>query len=214
MPDTLPDISVNIVKAQQLAMENNSEPLSYKLDKLQADRSLAQAKGSGGFSATLQANFGLNQQSPDFSELYENPQNQKFFTLDFNMPLYNWGKHHAQIQAAKNQERSVANNVLYERRQFMQSVQYRVKNFLQLRDQALLAAESDTIAIRRYQVAENRYRIGKIDLNHLFTAQQDRSSARVGYIQALRSFWTGWYNLRKLTLYDFQDDVPITHTLY
>ncbi len=214
MPGNLPDISVNIVKAQRLAMKNNSEPLSYQLDKLQADQSLAQARSQGGFQATLRANYGLNQRSKDFADLYQNPQNQQFITLNFNMPLFNWGKHHAQIQAAKNQERSVSNNVLYERRQFMQSVQYRVKNFLQLRDQAKLAAESDTIAIRRYQVAENRYRIGKIDLNHLFTAQQDRSSARVGYIQAVRNFWTGWYNLRKLTLYNFRKNKPITHKFY
>jgi outer membrane protein TolC len=211
-PENLPQISVNIAKAQRLAMQNNSQSLSYKLDKLQADQSLAQARSQGGFSATLQASYGLNQRSKRFSDLYQHPENQQFFTLGFDLPLFNWGKHRAQVKSAENNQRSVANNVQYERRQFMQSVQYRVRNFLQLGNQVRLAAESDTIAVRRYQVSENRYRIGKINITDLFIAQGDKDSARQDYIRALSDFWTGWYNLRKLTLYDFQNDRPIRHT--
>lgn len=213
-PKNLPDISVDITKAKRLALKNNSQSLSYRLDKLQADQSLAQAKSQGGFQATIQASYGLNQRSLNFTDLYTNPQNQQFFSVSFNLPLFNWGKHLAQIHSAENQQRSVANNVQYEQRQFMQSVQHQVKDFLQLRGQTRLAAESDTIARRRYQVAENRYRIGKISITDLFIAQGDKDNARQGFIRSLRDFWTGWYNLRKLTLYDFQVDQPIEHTIF
>jgi outer membrane protein TolC len=213
-PQNLPQISVDITKAKRLALKNNSQSLSYRLDKLQADQSLAQAHSEGGFQATVQASYGLNQRSMNFADLYKNPQNQQFFSVSFNMPLFNWGKHLAQIHAAENQQHSVANNVQYEQRQFMQSVQHQIKDFLQLRGQARLAAESDTIARRRYQVAENRYRIGKISITDLFIAQGDKDNARQGYIRALRDFWTGWYNLRKLTLYDFQEDQSIRHTIF
>jgi outer membrane protein TolC len=213
IPSKLPDISVKITKAQRLAVKNNSQFLTYRLNKLQADRSLAQAHSQGGFQATIQASYGLNQTSGEFSQLYTSPQNQQFFTVSFDLPIFNWGKHLAQIHSAENQERSVANNVQFEQRQFIQNVQHTVKNFLQLKAQAQLAAESDTIARRRYQVSENRYRIGKIDITDLFLAQGAKDSARQGYIRSLRAFWTGWYNLRKLTLYDFQKGEPIAHSL-
>jgi outer membrane protein TolC len=211
-PKNLPEISVNIVKAQRLAMQNNSLSLSFQLDKLQADKQLARARSQNGLSATLSANYGLNKRSGRFSDLYQHPLSQQFITVGFHLPLYDWGKHRAQIKSAENQERSTVNNIKFQRRQFMQKVQYQVKNFLQLRNQAKLATESDTIAVRRYHVAENRYRIGKINITDLFLAQGAKDSARQNYIRALEDFWTGWYNLRKLTLYDFQDDEPIRHT--
>ncbi len=212
-PSELPEVAVNIEKAKQLAIENNSEALNYRLSEIQADRNFAQAKSEGTFNANLIANFGLNQTSDDFAGLYNNPQNRQFFTLGFDIPIFNWGKQQAQINAARNQQREVANSIEFQRRQFDQRVQYIVSQFLQLRDQALLAAQSDTIAQRRYDVAQNRYMIGRIDITNLFIAQNEKDSARQAYIRALRDYWTGWYELRQLTLYNFRDDRPITYEL-
>ncbi|NGP87440.1 TolC family protein [Fodinibius halophilus] len=212
-PKEPPKISVNIEKARQLALKNNSESLNYKLNEIQADRSLAQAKSEAGLSATLNVNYGLNQTARDFADLYDRAENRQFVTLGFDVPIFNWGKQKAQVNAARNQQREVANSVQFQRRQFMQQVDYTVSQFLQLRGQVLLAAKADTIAQRRYQVAQNRYKIGKIDITNLFIAQDEKDSARRAYIRALRSFWTGWYNLRELTLYDFKEDEPISYEL-
>ena len=210
-PEDLPQISVNIAKAKQLAIENNSEALNYRLSEIQADRSLAQAKSDASFSATLNANFGLNQTSANFSDLYRDPQNRQFITVGFDIPIFNWGQQRAEISAARNQQREVQNSIEFQRRQFNQQVEYTVSQFLQLRGQALLAAKSDTIAARRYDVAQNRYLIGKIDITNLFIAQNEKDAARRSYIAALREFWTGWYNLRQLTLYNFRENRPITY---
>ncbi len=210
-PEELPEISVDIEQAKQLAMANNSEALTYRLNEIQADRNLAQARSEGTFSATLNANFGLNQTSEDFSDLYENPQNRQFVTVGFQIPIFNWGQQKAQISAARNQQREVANSIEFQRRQFNQQVEFTVSEFLQLGGQVELAAKADTIAQRRYDVAQNRYLIGKIDITNLFIAQNEKDSARRSYIQALRTFWTGWYNLRELTLYDFENKQPITY---
>ena len=210
-PEELPEISVNIEKAKQLAIENNSEALNYQFSELQADRDLAQAKSQSTFNATLNANFGLNQTSEEFGDLYQDPTNRQFFTVGFDIPIFNWGKQRAQINSAKNRQREVANNIQFQRRQFFQDVEYTVSQFLQLRGQVLLAAKSDTIAQRRYQVAQNRYLIGKIDITNLFIAQNEKDAARREYIRALSDFWTGWYNLRQLTLYDFRKNEPISY---
>lgn len=212
-PEKLPKISVDVDKAKQLALKNNSESLSYRLDEIQADQNLAQAKSGARLNATLNVNYGLNQTSEQFSRLYQNPENRQFVTVGFDVPIFNWGKNRAQIKSARNQQREVANNIQYQRREFMQQVDYNVSQFLQLRKQVLLAAKADTIAQRRYQVAQNRYLIGKIEITNLFIAQNEKDSARQSYIRALRTFWTGLYQLRKLTLYDFKDDEPITYDL-
>ncbi|MFH5832530.1 TolC family protein [Halalkalibaculum sp. DA384] len=213
-PEELPELDISVEEAKQMAIENNSEALSYRLNELQADRNYAQAKSESNFTATLQANYGLNQTSAEFSELYQNPENRQFITVGFEIPIFNWGKQQAQINAARNQQREVANSIEFQRRQFNQQVEYTVSQFLQLKDQVLLAAQSDTIAQRRYDVAQNRYLIGKIDITNLFIAQNEKDAARQEYIRALRDFWTGWYELRQLTLYDFRDGEPIRYSSY
>lgn len=210
-PQELPEIDVDIVKARQLALDNNSEALNYRLSEIQADRNLAQAKSEASLGLTLNANYGLNQTSKDFADLYRDAENRQFVTVGFDVPIFNWGKQRAQINAARNQQQEVANSIDFQRRQFMQQIDYTVSQFLQLRGQVLLAAQADTIAQRRYQVAQNRYLIGKIDITNLYIAQDEKDSARQAYIRELRTFWTGWYELRGLTLYDFEDDEPIAY---
>lgn len=213
-PSDLPEINITVDKAKQLAIQNNSEALNYRLRELQADRDYAQAKSESGLSATLNANYGLNQTSESFSDLYQDPQNRQFITVGFEIPIFNWGKQRAQVNAARNQQREVANSIDYQRQRFYQEVDYTVSQFMQLKGQVQLAAKSDTIAQRRYDVAQNRYLIGKIDVTNLFIAQNEKDAARREYIRALDDFWSGWYSLRQLTLYNFQEDRPIVYDDY
>lgn len=212
-PELLPEIQVDVEKARRFALENNSESLTYRLNEIQADQQLAQAKSEASLGATLNIDYGLNQTSSNFSDLYQDPENRQFVTVGFDVPIFNWGKQRAQINAARNQQREVDNSVQFQRRQFIQQVEYSVSRFKQLRGQVKIAAQADTIAQRRYDVAQNRYLIGKIDITNLFIAQNEKDSARQAYIRALRTLWTGWYELRQLTLYNFLEDQPITYDL-
>lgn len=210
-PETAPNIELDFDKALELAIENNSQSLQYQLDELQANQAYDQAKKNAGFSATLRADYGLNQTSTDFEDLYTNPDNRQFFNIGFQIPIFNWGKNVAQIKAARNQQLATANSIEYQRLQFELNVRSTVREFELLKGQVELAEISDTIAQRRYDVSKGRYLIGKIDITNLFLAQNDKDSARRSYIQALRNYWSGYYNLRRLTLYDFEKDTPIYH---
>lgn len=209
VPEEAPALNIDVDKALELARENNSTSLEFELSEIQANQSYAQARKEAGFSATLQASFGLNQTSEELAELYNDPQNRQFFTLGFEIPIFNWGKNTAEIQSARNQQASTANTIAYQKLQFALNVRSTVREFSQLQSQVDLAQISDEIAERRYDVAKNRYLIGKIDITNLFIAQNEKDSARRSYIQALRNYWTGYYNLRRLTLYDFERDAPI-----
>ena len=119
----------------------------------------------------------------------------------------------AQVKAARNQQLATANSIEYQKLQFELNVRSTVREFELLKGQVELAEISDNIAERRYDVSKNRYLIGKIDITNLFIAQNEKDSARRNYIQALRNYWSGYYNLRRLTLFDFAKDQPIYHEI-
>jgi hypothetical protein len=41
------------------------------------------------------------------------------------------------------------------------------------------------------------------DVLELKNAQIDNDNAKIGYYNALKTYWTSYYDLRRLTLYDF-----------
>jgi outer membrane protein TolC len=208
-PETAPDVELDFDKALALALENNSQSLQFRLNEIQANQAYDQAKRSGSFSANLRAEYGLNDTAIEFAEVYDNPGDLQSFNIGFQIPIFNWGKNIAQVKAARNQQLATANSIAYQRLQFELNVRSTVREFDLLKGQVGLAETSDNIAERRYDVAKNRYLIGKIDITNLFIAQNEKDSARRNYIQALRNYWTGYYNLRRLTLYDFETDSPI-----
>ncbi len=211
IPEYVPDFQVDEQLALEMARRNNSTSLNFDMQTLQAERDLDMAVKQSTFSATVQANFGLNQTSENFNDLYSSPLNQQFVTLNFQIPIFNWGKQRAEVNFAQNTRRQVADDIAFEQAQFDLQVSSIVAEFLQLREQVLLAELSDGIADRRYQVARNRYRIGQIDITNLFIAQNERDAALRNYIQAMRNYWISVYNLRRLTLYDFENNILIYH---
>ena len=68
-----------------------------------------------------------------------------------------------------------------------------------------ITRKADEVALKRYNVSQNRYLIGKIDITNLNIALTEKDNAKRGYITALRLFWTAYYELRRLTLYDFAE---------
>ncbi|MEB3323538.1 MAG: TolC family protein, partial [Synechococcaceae cyanobacterium] len=58
-------------------------------------------------------------------------------------------------------------------------------------------------------VAYNRYVIGRISIDNLYIAQREKDQAKAQYVQALYGYWRAYYDLRRVTLYDFEQDAPI-----
>jgi len=54
-------------------------------------------------------------------------------------------------------------------------------------------------------VTNGRYLAGKVGILELNNARDTKDSAIRNYIDALRQYWNAYYELRTLTLYDFQE---------
>lgn len=51
--------------------------------------------------------------------------------------------------------------------------------------------------------------IGKTDVNSLLLARSRQDDAQRNYITALRNYWTVYYHIQSLTLYNFEHDVSL-----
>lgn len=212
-PLTVPNVLVNENVALEKALANNPEIKNIELNNLRALMNLKMAESSNGINANLIASFGYNKSARIFESAYKDLLDQQELNLTLEVPIYRWGKGDSEIDAAYEEKRQIEINSELQRKNFEIEVRYQALRFNQLVNQIGIAAKADTIASKRFEVAINRYYIGKIDLNSFFIAQNEKDSAFQSYIQTLKSFWTAYYNIRKLTLYDFLNSKEISDKL-
>jgi hypothetical protein len=54
-----------------------------------------------------------------------------------------------------------------------------------------------------------RYILGKGDFTHLHEAITDKEQYLYSYLDALRKYWSIYYEIRKSTLFDFENNMKI-----
>ncbi|RED96133.1 TolC family protein [Marinoscillum furvescens] len=205
MPAELPKFAIPLSDALTYAKQNRSDYLAYERRKIEANRDVARAK-SQRFRTEIQASFGLNDAEPVLSETYSQPNQQQRLNVTLSMPVLDWGRSKARVQTALANQELASYSLAQDIQNFEQEIMTLVSRFEVLRLQVEITKKSDEVAQERYLVTQNRYLIGKIDITNLNIALKEKDSAKRNYIRALREFWIAYFDLRRLTLYDFLND--------
>lgn len=208
-PDALPSLIVDPEFAVQQAMKYSRLVQSGKLNALNAEQDVLQTKANNRFNADITASFGLNQTGATLSESYKEPVNQSSFSVGLNLPIFQWGSGKAEVAASVARQKSIIRTQEQAELNFGDDIHYRVLSLEQLRAQLDISARSDTIAQRRYTITKNRYLIGKVSIQDLFIAQDERDRATQQHINNLRNFWVALARLRADTLFDFATGQPV-----
>jgi len=170
---------------------------------MEAEQNLDAAKKNR-FSANIAMTFGLDKSSHSIGDVYHDPQNKEVIMLGINVPILDWGKAKGQIKMAESSLELTRTTIEQEEIDFNQEIYIKAKEFNIQQSQLMIAAKSDTVAQKRYDFTKARYLIGTIDITELNSAAADKDSKRQGYISALQNYWINYFEIRKLTLYDFE----------
>lgn len=209
LPDDIPTFEVDEQIALREARNNRSAAISFKRQLLQADAQIAEAKGASGLNIDVYGSVGLTNRGNAISDIYVNPNDQQALTIGFDIPIVDWGRQKSMRKTAEANKNLVEQTIGQDEVNFDQEIYTQVKRFKMLRNQLKITFKADIISHDRYEIAKNRYLIGKISITDLNIALQDKDLAKRAYISSLRNFWSSYYNLRLLTLYDFANNQPI-----
>jgi outer membrane protein TolC len=207
--ESAPFIEVDPVKALEYANQFRSDVLEFERQKLSAERNVRQTSSNNTFAMSVFANIGLNQKANTFGDAYINLLDQQEFSVQLQIPIYGFGTGTHAVEAAEAEQSRIEQSVASQQFTFKQEVLYQVRRFLQLQTQVTLSGKADTVAQRRFDVARERFTIGKIDVPNLFLAQSEKDAAYRARIQTLSDYWITYYRLRRLTLYDFANGAPL-----
>lgn len=203
-PVDIPDFQVNVDQALALAFENRAEALAFERRKLEAESNVAQAKGEK-IGATLNASYGTNNTAYTWADIYGNPNTQALVNLGVSIPILDWGRSKARMSQALANQQLVEYTVEQDRVNFEQEIFTKVKNFLMIKERLNVTKLSDEVAQKRYDIALRRYQTGNVSITNLNIAQNEKDSNKRAFFDSLKEYWMAYYELRALTLYDFEN---------
>lgn len=203
LPELAPDGQMEYNEVLNKALERNSFAQNIRRRQLESDYEVAAAKGNLR-SVDLFASVGYAGQDNQLSPAYNHLRDNQVVRIGVKIPLLDWGKRRGQVRVAQSNRDVVLSKIRQEQMNFNQDIFLLVENFNNQAQQLDIARQADAIAQQRYHTSIETFLIGKINTLDLNDAQNAKDEARRKRISALFNFWAYYYQIRSLTLWDFQ----------
>lgn len=211
IPSVIGSMHIDATEAIALARENNPTYLAKRQTTAEARREAERAKVEKNFSVSLDASVGLNQVADNFSEAYRNLLSQDKATITLSIPLKDWGKRknaylaaRSTVDVAERAEQESARDIELE-------VALTVADFNERQSIVETSRQALTIAEDTYAQTLQRFIRAQANAYDLSLAQSHWQTARQNQIASLQNYWLSYFHLRRLTLYDYQHNKPITY---
>jgi outer membrane protein len=211
----LPRSSINMtITSDQVlkeALDNRSDAIGFQRRLAEAKRDVAKAKGDNGLNAALTAQLGYSKSATNLPKVYQSPQDQQMINLSFTIPIMDWGRSKSRTKTAQANMQLINYEVEQDKQVFNQEIVTQVTLFEMMKDQLIIAAAADSIASEKYVIAKERYVLGNLSITDLSIAFQEKDQSKRDFIAALRDLWGAYYQLRYLSLYDFETNEKIKY---
>ncbi len=195
---------VDLQKALDTALKHRMELRQRKIDIENSQYALIQASATNEFRGDLNLSYGIIGTDKNFERMYDEPTKNQRVSLEFNIPLFDWGERKSRIKAfeasVKNSELSLAdqkNDIIIE-------VRRTYRNIKNLVNQIEIANQNVRNAQLTYDINLERYKNGDITSMDLNLFQNQLSKAKMDKISALINYKLELLNMKVLSLYDFE----------
>ena len=200
VPESAPDIRMEYNEVLSKALERNSFAQNIRRRQLESDYAVATARGDLR-SVDLFASVGYTGLDKEFTSAYNHLLDNQIVQVGVKIPILDWGKRRGKVRVAKSNREEQMN--------FNQDIFLLVEHFNNQAQQLSIAKEADIIAQQRYKTSIETFLIGKINTLDLNDAQNSKDQARQKHISELYNYWSYFYQIRSLTLWDFERDTEL-----
>ena len=204
IPQKVKNITINPEEALSYAKKNNPNFLKQKIQLLELQKTVDKTKREARFNMGVSASVGFNQVAPSFDKVYNSPLQQDVFAITLSVPILDWGVNKGKYNVAKSNLSVAELSTKQEEIKIEEEILMTLGDF-QVQQQIIVSAqEALELASQAYQQTQERFIIGKADINSLTLANDRHQQAQRNYISALRNYWLNYYKIRKYTLFDFE----------
>lgn len=189
---------------RNMALSNNPIYKEFKIRLLEAESNVIKAKRERGPDVEVYVSVGNTGSDYGFTDSYSNLQNRQIAQIGISIPILDWGKRRGKYELAKSQYSLVENRIAREEAEFDENLKNLVDNIGNIPKLVEIYETADSVAQERYKIALERFTLGDISVIDINYAEQEKDNARRKYINQLYLSWLYYYELRYVTLFDFE----------
>lgn len=182
-----------------MAIKQSDEIQTWNLAIIREEAALAQANADFGIQMNLVASYGTARGSDRLSDVYLRPLTEQQINLTVSLPLVDWGRKKHALAAGQIRQEQASDARKQVTGELINRVRTESARFRQL--QQHISQRSDLVASadKRFNIANERYRIGAISIMDLVWAQREKDLMQQDYIRNLHNMYRSYFRLRQLT---------------
>lgn len=203
IPSQPQEMPINQDEAIAIAQMNNPEYLDSRQKILEAEQEVDRTRRESLFQVGVSLSVGFNQAASTLVDVYRAPRRQDLAGVTITIPILDWGVRKGRYNVAKSNLRLAELSREQKMDKLQQDLTVTLGDLEIQRNLFSGAQEAVRIARIAYAQTQERFVIGKTDVNTLSLSSGRMQEAQRNYIQVLKSYWQSFFRLRKLTLYDF-----------
>ncbi len=206
IPETPRSVPIAVIiyeDALQKALERNKFAANLRRRQLEADYEVAKAKGDLR-EISLFAQVGYTGTDRRFAGAYSSLKDNQVVQIGFDIPILDWGKRKGKVKVAESNRDVTESKLRQESADFAQDIFILVERYRNQQRQLEISRRADEIAAKRYATNVETFLIGKISTLDLNDSRVSKDEARREYINELYLFWNYYYQIRSLTLWDYE----------
>lgn len=203
------NIKVNLDAAIQYGMSLRPELRILENRRKLNEIQIQNAKGWDSFRANLEITYGREMQDPRFEELWANADNSWSVGLHAYVPIWDWGRRKARIQA---QQISLQKTELYieeSEKDIRTDISNYIKNLEEYQKRASVMRQNLEMARQIAQSNLIRYRDGQISILNLLQSIDRQAQTAENFLTAFLGYKEALISLQTYTYYDFERNMPL-----
>jgi len=205
-------VAVDLDKAIESGLASRMELRQREIEVESTQFDMIRTKALNEFSGSMNLAFGIIGDDKNIVNIFDQPTRNPQVQVSFNIPLFDWGEKKARIQAQEAAIKSAELNLDEQKKQIVIDIRQVFRNLQNQLNQIDIARQSERNAQLTYEINLERYQNGDLTGMDLSLYQNQLSSRKLAYAQALLNYKIELLNLKIQTLYDFEKKQPVLPT--
>ena len=202
-------VSVDLLHAIDNGLDSRMELRQREIEIEQAELQMIQTKAQNEFEGEISLSVGIIGDHERFGNMYDNPTQNPRVSVSFNVPIFDWGEKRARVRAQKAAQTIAKLNHDNQKIDIELNIRQTWRSLENLRAQIDIAEKRVRNAQLTYDINLIRYRNGDLTGMQISQFQTQLSNSKISYWQTQINYKTELLNLKILSLYDYDKDMPI-----
>jgi outer membrane protein len=180
-----------------------------EINKQQREIDLTNVKGWNAFNVNIEMTYGLEKQDEDYKSLWREFDNSYSMTVNAYIPIWDWGRRKARIEAQKI---TIRKTELYQeetKNRIKSEIQNAVMNLQEYQKRALSMSENMQMAEEISNLSITRFETSEISLQDLLQSITRQKETEENFLEAYLGYRKSLLGLTVDTFYDYENNIKL-----